>query len=69
MQSLEGHFCNLTSAFCNPKYRRTLSTYTSAKSTAGRRVSINTIAASTSHPIAPSTAKVIIGARCTPAAQ
>src|SRR4029077_6806348 len=49
--------------------RRTLSTYTSAKSTTGLRVSISTMAASISHSIALNTASVIIGARCTPAAQ
>src|SRR5271168_809337 len=51
------------------KNRRTLKTYTSAKSTTGLRVSISTMAASISHSIAHNIARVIIGARCTPAAQ
>ena len=49
--------------------RRTLSTYTSAKSATGLRVSISAMAASISHSVAHNTASVIIGARCTPAAQ
>src|SRR3981081_1601166 len=54
-----------------PPFRNssTLRTYTSAKSATGRRVSINSIASSTFHPIEPRIAKAIIGARCTPAAQ
>ena len=43
--------------------RRTLSTYTYAKSAAGLRVSISAMAASISHSIAHNTASVIIGAR------
>src|SRR5580658_2218105 len=56
-------------SYDTPKNSSTLRTYTSAKSATARRPSIKCIASSSVHPIDPNSAKAIIGARCTPAAQ
>ena len=61
--------CYFPAFTCCCKNFSTLPTYTLAKSTTGRRVSINCIASAIFQLNEHKIASVIMGARCTPAAQ